>query len=177
LWAERLPEGNRNCGLFWAACKLLNPGTLATSMRSLPGLPPSPAMMPGPLATREQAQVAPLRLDDGGELGAEGGGGLPSVRRADPVLVPGADVAVVGQEPGDGSAVVPGGRDSAADSAQRLVNAGVRSADGFYSNVSNFRWTTDEIAYGKNVLNAIGASNLHQVIDVSRNGKGPLGSE
>jgi endoglucanase len=66
---------------------------------------------------------------------------------------------------------------SAADQAQRLVAAGVRNADGFYSNVSNFRTTADEVTYGRNILNAIGASNLHQVIDVSRNGKGPNGSE
>jgi endoglucanase len=66
---------------------------------------------------------------------------------------------------------------SASDQASRLVAAGVRTADGFYSNVSNFRTTADEVAFGKNVLNAIGAANLHQVIDTSRNGNGPLGSE
>jgi endoglucanase len=66
---------------------------------------------------------------------------------------------------------------SAGDQAGRLVAAGVRSADGFYSNVSNFRTTADEVAYGRNVLNAIGAANLHQVVDTSRNGNGPLGSQ
>jgi len=66
---------------------------------------------------------------------------------------------------------------SAADQAGRLVAAGVRNADGFYSNVSNFRTTADEINFGRNVLNAIGAANLHQVIDTSRNGNGPLGSQ
>jgi endoglucanase len=66
---------------------------------------------------------------------------------------------------------------SAGDQANRLVAAGVRNADGFYSNVSNFRFTADEVNYGRNVLSSIGSSNLHQVIDVSRNGKGPNGSE
>jgi len=66
---------------------------------------------------------------------------------------------------------------SAGEQANRLVAAGVRSADGFYSNVSNFRTTADEINYGRNILNAIGGSNLHQVIDTARNGNGPLGSE
>lgn len=65
---------------------------------------------------------------------------------------------------------------SASDQASRLVAGGVKNADGFFSNVSNFRTTSDETAYGQNVLNAIGASNLHQVIDTSRNGNGPDGS-
>lgn len=66
---------------------------------------------------------------------------------------------------------------SPADTASRLTAAGVGNSAGFYSNVSNFRWTADEVNYGRNVLNAIGNSSLHQVIDVSRNGKGPNGSE
>jgi endoglucanase len=66
---------------------------------------------------------------------------------------------------------------SAGDQAGRLVAAGVRNADGFYSNVSNFRTTADEVAYGRNILSAIGASNLHQIIDTSRNGRGPNGSQ
>ncbi|WP_034593700.1 glycoside hydrolase family 6 protein [Hamadaea tsunoensis] len=66
---------------------------------------------------------------------------------------------------------------SAGDQANRLVAAGVRGSDGFYTNVSNFRYTADEVAYGRNVLSSIGGSNLHQVVDVSRNGKGPNGSE
>jgi endoglucanase len=57
------------------------------------------------------------------------------------------------------------------------VAAGVRNADGFYSNVSNFRTTADEVAYGRSILNAIGAANLHQVVDTSRNGRGPNGSQ
>ncbi|MEV4508298.1 glycoside hydrolase family 6 protein [Dactylosporangium sp. NPDC049525] len=66
---------------------------------------------------------------------------------------------------------------SAGDQAGRLVAAGVRNADGFYSNVSNFRTTADEVAYGRNILNAIGAGNLHQIVDTSRNGRGPNGSQ
>ena len=40
---------------------------------------------------------------------------------------------------------------SASDQASRLVAAGVRNADGFYSNVSNFRTTADEVNFGRNV--------------------------
>jgi endoglucanase len=66
---------------------------------------------------------------------------------------------------------------NASETAARLVAAGVGNSAGFYSNLSNFRWTADEINFGRNVLNSIGNSSLHQVIDVSRNGRGPLGSE
>lgn len=65
----------------------------------------------------------------------------------------------------------------AAEAARRLRAAGVGAADGFYSNVSNFRLTANEIAFGKSVLAALGDARLHQVIDTSRNGAGPLGSE
>jgi endoglucanase len=66
---------------------------------------------------------------------------------------------------------------SPAETASRLNAAGVANSAGFYSNVSNFRWTADEVNFGRNVLNALGNSSLHQVIDVSRNGRGPNGSE
>jgi endoglucanase len=66
---------------------------------------------------------------------------------------------------------------SASEQASRLNAAGVKSADGFFTNVANFRYTADEIAYGKAILSALGASNLHQIIDTSRNGVGPKGSE
>jgi len=56
----------------------------------------------------QQPQVPPLRGEDVGEFGAERGGLLPGVRWADPVPVPGANVAVVGQQPGDRAAVVAG---------------------------------------------------------------------
>jgi endoglucanase len=64
------------------------------------------------------------------------------------------------------------------ETANRLKLAGVTKADGFFSNVSNYQLTTNEVAYGKNVLAALGnPSNLHQIIDTSRNGNGPKGSE
>ncbi|WP_246002434.1 glycoside hydrolase family 6 protein [Allorhizocola rhizosphaerae] len=66
---------------------------------------------------------------------------------------------------------------SAADTANRLRDAGVANSAGFYTNLSNYRWTADEINFGRNVVNALGNTNLHQVIDTSRNGRGPLGSE
>ncbi|WP_344615250.1 glycoside hydrolase family 6 protein [Dactylosporangium salmoneum] len=66
---------------------------------------------------------------------------------------------------------------SPAEQAKRLTAAGVRSADGFFTNASNFRPTADEVAYGKAVLAELGASQLHFVVDTSRNGKGPLGDQ
>lgn len=65
----------------------------------------------------------------------------------------------------------------AADAARRLSAAGVSSADGFYTNVSNFRFTADEITFGKSVLAVLDNPRLHQVIDTARNGAGPRGSE
>jgi endoglucanase len=53
----------------------------------------------------------------------------------------------------------------------------VTSANGFFSNASNFQTTAAEVAYGKNVTAALGNTNLHQVVDVARNGAGPKGSE
>ncbi|HZU56421.1 MAG TPA: glycoside hydrolase family 6 protein [Actinocrinis sp.] len=48
------------------------------------------------------------------------------------------------------------------------------SADGIFSNVSNFMNTSDEVNYDKQVLSALGnPSNLHIVVDTSRNGNGP----
>jgi endoglucanase len=65
---------------------------------------------------------------------------------------------------------------SAADQANRLNAAGVRSADGIFSNVSNFNPTGNEVSFDKAVLAALGnPSNLHAVIDTSRNGNGSNG--
>jgi len=65
---------------------------------------------------------------------------------------------------------------SASDQASRLNAAGVRSADGFFSNVSNFNLTGNEVSYDKAVLSALGnPSNLHAVVDTSRNGNGSNG--
>ncbi|WP_367129382.1 glycoside hydrolase family 6 protein [Saccharothrix sp. HUAS TT1] len=67
---------------------------------------------------------------------------------------------------------------SPSEAANRLRAADVsNSADGIASNVSNYRSTSDEVAYTKNILNALGDSRLKAVIDTSRNGNGPLGSE
>jgi len=46
-------------------------------------------------------------------------------------------------------------------------------ANGVFTNVSNFEWTNDELYYGQQILNDIGDSALHLVIDTSRNGVGP----
>jgi endoglucanase len=65
---------------------------------------------------------------------------------------------------------------SAGDQAGRLNAAGVRNADGFYSNVSNFNPTGNEVSYDKAILSSLGnPSNLHAVVDTSRNGNGSNG--
>ncbi|AWS45155.1 glycoside hydrolase family 6 protein [Streptosporangium sp. 'caverna'] len=67
---------------------------------------------------------------------------------------------------------------SASDAAARLRAADVaNSADGISLNVSNYRSSSTEIAYAKNILAATGVSRLRAVIDTSRNGNGPQGSE
>lgn len=59
--------------------------------------------------------------------------------------------------------------------AATLNAAGVKtSSDGIFSNVSNFMTTSSEVSYDKQVLGALGnPSNLHIVVDTSRNGNGP----
>ena len=65
-----------------------------------------------------------------------------------------------------------------AEMAARLVRADIaNSADGISVNVSNYRTTADSTAYIRNVIAATGVSRLKGVIDTSRNGNGPLGSE
>jgi endoglucanase len=62
---------------------------------------------------------------------------------------------------------------AAADQATRLRNAGVQFADGFFTNVSNFNSTANEINYGQSVLSELsrnGINGKRQVIDTSRNG-------
>lgn len=60
--------------------------------------------------------------------------------------------------------------------ANRLRDAGVLNADGFFTNVSNYYPTANEAAFGQQVLAALGNPNgLGQVIDVSRNGNGSNG--
>ncbi|MCD0446722.1 glycoside hydrolase family 6 protein [Glycomyces sp. A-F 0318] len=60
--------------------------------------------------------------------------------------------------------------------AQRLQDAGVQYADGFALNVSNYRTTQESSDYAHQIQNIIG-SNKGAVLDTSRNGNGPLGSE
>ena len=68
------------------------------------------------------------------------------------------------------------GWNSATKQAGRLRQAGAASAassDGVFSNVSNFHRTSDEIAYDRRVLDALGGpAGLGAVIDTSRNGNG-----
>ncbi|MEO6091292.1 MAG: glycoside hydrolase family 6 protein [Umezawaea sp.] len=64
------------------------------------------------------------------------------------------------------------------EAAARLRGADIsNSADGIATNVSNYRGTGDETGYAKAVLNAVGDSRLKAVVDTSRNGNGPSGSE
>jgi endoglucanase len=58
---------------------------------------------------------------------------------------------------------------------QRLRAAGVDQARGFALNVSNFRWTEDELDYGRELADRL--DGRHFVIDTSRNGQGPHGDE
>ncbi|MGO1052115.1 glycoside hydrolase family 6 protein [Crossiella sp. CA198] len=67
---------------------------------------------------------------------------------------------------------------SAAEMATRLAQSDVlNSADGISLNVSNYRHTSAETAYAKDILSRLGSSRLRAVIDTSRNGNGPLGSD
>ena len=60
--------------------------------------------------------------------------------------------------------------------AERLLDAGVLGADGFFTNVSNYNATANEEVFGAQVLDALGnPSGIGQVIDVSRNGNGSNG--
>ncbi|OIJ65625.1 glycoside hydrolase family 6 protein [Streptomyces mangrovisoli] len=55
-----------------------------------------------------------------------------------------------------------------------LRQAGATAGDGVFSNVANFRTTSDEIAYDRDVLADLGGSaGLGAVVDTSRNGNGP----
>ncbi len=60
---------------------------------------------------------------------------------------------------------------SAGDMAGRLQQSGIARADGFALNMSNFTWTSDNIAYGQQISSLVGGK--HFVIDTSRNGQGP----
>ena len=57
--------------------------------------------------------------------------------------------------------------------AALLRQAGARAAAGIFSNVANFQTTADEIAYDRQVLDALGGpASLGAVVDTSRNGNG-----
>jgi endoglucanase len=61
--------------------------------------------------------------------------------------------------------------------APRLIEAGIREhGTGVATNVSNYRTTADETAYAHALIDELGGG-LSAVIDTSRNGNGPLGSE
>ena len=63
-----------------------------------------------------------------------------------------------------------------AEAVERLRGADIaNSADGIATNVSNYRYTRDEVAFAKAVLNGLGDSRFKAVVDTSRNGNGPLG--
>ncbi|MEV1143693.1 glycoside hydrolase family 6 protein [Micromonospora sp. NPDC049799] len=67
---------------------------------------------------------------------------------------------------------------SPSEAASRLLGADIaNSADGISLNVSNYRRTADEVTYAKAIIAATGVSRLKAVIDTSRNGNGPAGSE
>ncbi len=67
---------------------------------------------------------------------------------------------------------------SPAEAAARLTAADIAaSGDGISTNVSNYRSTASEVSFAKQVLGALGNPRLRAVVDTSRNGNGPLGSE
>lgn len=61
----------------------------------------------------------------------------------------------------------------AATMAERLRAGGIAAADGFYTNPSNFQPLANEKSFGRAIQALVGADKL-QVIDTSRNGRGPL---
>jgi len=56
--------------------------------------------------------------------------------------------------------------------ASALRQAGIGEADGFALNVANFYTTSDNIAFGDRISDALGG-DTHFLIDTSRNGNGP----
>jgi endoglucanase len=60
--------------------------------------------------------------------------------------------------------------------AERLRQAGVERARGFAINVSNYVATNECLEYGKRIVAALG-SDVHFVVDTSRNGNGPPDAE
>ncbi|MER7168613.1 glycoside hydrolase family 6 protein [Micromonospora sp. NPDC000207] len=67
---------------------------------------------------------------------------------------------------------------SPTEAASRLNGADIaNSGDGISVNVSNYRTTSEAANWARQVIQATGVSRLKAVIDTSRNGNGPAGSE
>ena len=64
---------------------------------------------------------------------------------------------------------------SSAVMADRLAQAGIGKARGFTVNVSNFRTTTELLAYGRALSSQVGWKRF--VVDTSRNGAGPAADD
>jgi endoglucanase len=64
---------------------------------------------------------------------------------------------------------------TASEAASRLREAGIDQANGFALNVSNYYTNQETISYGEQISLLTG--NKHFVIDTSRNGNGPRGTE
>jgi endoglucanase len=62
------------------------------------------------------------------------------------------------------------------DMAKRLDAAGVKDANGFALNVSNYVATDKTVAYGKKISEALGG-DIGFVVDTSRNGQGEAPKE
>lgn len=60
---------------------------------------------------------------------------------------------------------------SATEMASRLGKANIAGATGFSLNVSNYRYTTEAVNYGKSI--SAGVNGKHFIVDTSRNGNGP----
>lgn len=68
---------------------------------------------------------------------------------------------------------------TASVAAQRLQSAGIANAHGFSLNVSNYRTDSETVPYGQAVIGALKYAGLTKtfVVDTSRNGNGPLGTQ
>jgi endoglucanase len=63
---------------------------------------------------------------------------------------------------------------SVTDAVTQLQETGAtRYGNGIALNTSNYKATSEEVAYGKRILAALGVSGLQMVVDTSRNGAGP----
>lgn len=98
---------------------------------------------------------------------------LPAAGQAERLDLIKDAVSVLRAKPGVSVYIDAGnsGWQSVATMVSRLNAAGISQARGFSLNVSNFKWTADETAYGSSISLATG--NKKFVIDTSRNGSGP----